>query len=380
MAAPKLLFLVSEDWFFWSHRLPIARAARDAGFEVVVACRMDRHRDIIAGEGFRPVALDIDRGSASPARTLGMIAATTRLYRRERPDLVHHVAIQMCLIGSIAGAVTGVPRIVNAFTGLGYLVIDRSSRARRLGRVVLAVLGRLNRRRGTWVVVQNADDEACLLDSGVAVRERLVRIRGAGVDIRRFRPRPEPAGVPMVVFVGRMLADKGLNELAEAARLLKAAGRQVRIVLVGALDPDNPAGLPEDTLRRWQSEGLLEWWGYRSDVAGIWREAGLAVLPSYREGLPKSLLEAAASAVPMVATDVPGCRELVRHGVNGLLVPARDPAALATAIATLLDDADLRRRLGDEARRTVEAEFSEEVIAAATLALYRRLLEDRDGA
>lgn len=374
MGAATILYLVSEDWFFCSHRLPIARAARDAGYQVVVACRVDRHGGAITTEGFKLVPLAMQRGSAGAQDALRSIAAITSIYRRERPDLVHHVGVKPCLFGTLAAVIAGVPRIVNAFTGLGYLFTAETGKARLLRQLVLGALRPLLARPGVAVIVQNRDDLRLLVDLKVADPERTVLIRGSGVDPERFRPGPPPHGTPMVTYAGRMLADKGIGELVGAARRLRERGRPARVVLVGPSDAENPQAIKEERLRRWHAEGVVEWWGLREDMPAIWRQTTVAVLPSYREGLPKSLLEAAASGLPLIATDVPGCRELVRPGEDGLLVPARDAVALADAIGTLLADPALRARMGGNARQRVKEAFAEAVVAKETLALYRRLL------
>ncbi|TVR97799.1 MAG: glycosyltransferase family 1 protein [Rhodospirillales bacterium] len=374
---PKVLFLVSEDWYFWSHRLPVARIARDQGWEVVVLTRLADHEARIHGEGFRPVPLVLRRGSRHPADAIRTIRHIASVYRQERPDLVHHVNLKMCLLGGASARIAGVPRVVNGLTGMGFLFAGDSLSNRVLRSAVLVLFRPLSRRNGAHLIVQNRDDLAFLEARGVAVPGRTHLIRGSGVDIDRFRPTPEPEGTPIVTYVGRMLADKGLNELAAAARLLRTRNRTCRVVLVGPTDPENPQSLAPATLQGWHSEGIVEWWGKQEDIPAIWSGSTVAVLPSYREGLPKALLEAGAAGRPLIATDVPGCRELVRDGVDGILVPPRDPEALADAIETLLDSAELRARFGASARQRAVTEFSEEVIAAQTLDVYRTLLNDQ---
>ncbi len=371
---PTLLYLVSEDWFFWSHRLAVARGARDAGWRVVVACRVDQHGDRVRAEGFQLVSLAMQRGSLSPFAMFADLVRIVRVYRRERPDLVHHVAVKLCLIGTVAAVLAGVPRVVNAFTGLGYLFIADTAKARLLRRLTLSLLRPLLHLERVHTVVQNGDDLAMLRDRRLAPMTRVALIRGAGVDVARFRPGRPAAGPPWVVLVCRMLVDKGVHELVAAARRLRAEGRAVRVILVGPTDPENPKSLSDAELAAWDAEGVVECWGQRADVPEIWAEASIGVLPSYREGMPKSLLEAGACGLPLVTTDVPGCRELVRHGVDGLLVPPHDPEALADAIAGLLDDPERRAALGASIRARIVAEFSEAVIVGQTTDLYARLL------
>jgi glycosyltransferase involved in cell wall biosynthesis len=371
---PRLLYLVTEDWYFCSHRLPVARAARDAGAEVVVATRVTAHGQAIRAEGFRLVPLTWRRGSHAPLAELRAIAEIISLYRRERPDLVHHVALKPVIYGSLAAALAGVPHVVNALTGLGALFIGSSARTRLLGVLARAVLRPLLNRPGSRVILQNADDRRLLEERGLLRHDRVALIRGSGVDTARFAPTAEPDGPPVAVLAARMLRDKGVSEFVAAARLLKARGVAVRMQLAGPTDPDNPAAIDEATLRGWQAEGVVDWLSSVADMPGLWAKAHIAVLPSYREGLPKALLEAAACGRPMVATDVAGCREIVRHDETGLLVPARDANALADAIARLAGDAALRRRLGARARIIAETELTEDVVVRETMALYRNLL------
>ncbi len=369
---PVVLYLVTEDWYFWSHRLPIARAARDAGWEVLVASRVEAHGERIRQEGFRLIPIKMRRRSLAPWREAATIAELIRIYRRERPDLVHHVAMKPVLYGSLAAAISSVPAVVNALAGMGYVFTSSGLKARVLRPLFRAGFRWLLERRGSRLILQNPDDVAAMT-KGMVTAERVALIRGSGVDTQTFRPREEPEGTPVAVMVSRMLWDKGVGELVEAARLLRARAVPLRVVLVGPPDPDNPASIAERQLRDWDAAGHIAWWGERSDIAEIWAQSHIAVLPSHREGLPKSLLEAAACGRPMVATDVSGCREIVRDGVTGLLVPARDAERLAEALERLARDRDLRRRLGAAARDLVERELSEELVVAQTLALYRSL-------
>ena len=370
---PVLLYLVTEDWYFWSHRLPIARAARAAGWDVMVATRVAKHGERIRREGFRLVPIGLRRRSLAPWPEAAAIAELARLYRRERPDLVHHVAMKPALYGSLAAALTGVPAVVNALAGMGYVFTSSEVKARLLRPLIRTAFRWLLDRPNSRLILQNPDDIAAMT-KGTVTAERVALIRGSGVDTQIFRPREEPGGTPVAVMVSRMLWHKGAGELVEAARLLRRRGVPLRVVLVGPPDPDNPASIPERQLRDWDASGDVAWWGERSDIAEIWAKGQIAVLPSHREGLPKSLLEAAACGRPMIAADVSGCREIVRDGLTGLLVPPRDPESLADALERLARDPGLRRRLGAAARDLVERELSEEAVVAQTLALYRSLV------
>lgn len=374
-----IVFLVTEDWYFWSHRLNLARAARDAGAHVVVATRVGALAAAIEREGFELVSLPWRRRSTNPVREVRAFYTVRNLYARLRPDLVHHVAIKPVVYGGVAARWSGQTRHVNAIAGLGYIETSRHARARVLRPVFNSVLRFAWRPKHVHAVVQNPDDAAVLTTLNLLPRERVHTIRGSGVDVARFTPSPEPeldsGGRVVATFVGRLLWSKGVGEIVLASRFLRARGDAVQVRLVGDPDPENPESVPEETLRAWVEEGVVAWEPWTEDVASVWRTSHMALLPSYREGLPKSLLEAAACARAIVASDVPGCREVARHDVNALLVKPRDGRSLADAIERLARDAALRRRLGSAGREIAVREFAESLVVAETLALYRAVMD-----
>ena len=327
-----IVMLVTEDWYFWSHRLAIARAARDAGARVIVATRVGTHRDAIAREGFELAALPWRRRSHDPIAEVRAWASIRALYARVRPDVVHHVAVKPVVYGGLAARCAGNPCQVNAIAGLGYIETSRRPRARLLRPLFDRVLRVAWRPSNVHAIVQNPED-AAWISAHYLPTERVHLIRGSGVDVARFTPSPDPPVERGIVatFVGRILWSKGIAEIVEAARLLRERGARVVIRLVGEPDAENPESVPESTVRAWVAEGWVTWEPWTDDVPGVWRSSHIALLPSYREGLPKALLEAAASARAIVATDVPGCREIARHDVNALLVPPRDARSLADA-------------------------------------------------
>ena len=374
---PRLLFLVTEDWYFCSHRLSLARAAARAGFDVAVATRVRRHGEAIRDEGIRLISLPWSRRSTHAWNELRTLGRLLSLYLRERPDLVHHVALKPVLYGSFIARLTRTPRVINALAGFGYSFTSSGKRAAVLRRVLRTTVRRLSNRPGTRVLVQNPDDERLLRDSGTVRAAHLVRIPGSGVDVRRFLAVEEPPGTPRVVLVSRMLWSKGVEEFVVAARVLRERGVPVQAVLVGDPDPENPQSIPVGTLEEWAGAGTVQWLHHTDDIGTVWANAHVAVLPSWREGLPKTLLEAAACGRPIVATDVPGCREVVVAGENGYLVPVRDSAALAEAIERLVRDPELRRRMGEAGRERAVRLFSEEVVIEKVLTLYREMLAER---
>jgi glycosyltransferase involved in cell wall biosynthesis len=369
---PRLLYVVTEDWYFLSHRLPMARAARDAGFDVHVATNVADGAAAIAREGFTLHPVRFARGKVSPGATLATVAALRQVHRQLDPDLVHHVAVQATILGSLAAVGRRGAR-VNAITGLGYSFISDSTKARIVRAIVGTMLRLLVDRAGSVAVVQNPDDCELLQRLGIAA-ERIVLIPGSGIDVERLKSMPEPAGAITLGFVGRLLGDKGIRILVAAHRQLRAKGMPIELLIAGTPDPANPAAVTQAEAEAWGREPGITWLGHVHDIATVWSRAHIAVLPSRREGLPKSLLEAAACGRPVVATDVPGCREVAIPGQTGLLVPPDDPAALAAAIETLANDAALRARYGRAARALAEERFSDAAIGRAITELYLRLV------
>jgi glycosyltransferase involved in cell wall biosynthesis len=359
VAPPKLLFLVTEDWYFCSHRLPVARAARDAGFAVAVATRVREHGEAIRSEGFSLHPLGWRRGGGGVLGHLRALCEIVRLYRAEKPDLLYHIALKSVLFGGIAARLAfpagARPALVSAVMGLGASAAAQWKR-RALGSALRFAAS------GGAIVVQNPEDRGALVRFGLAPA-RIALIRGSGVDVVHFAV---------------LLKSKGVLDAVAAIRILRAEGLAVELILAGAPDPDSRDSLSEAQMQELAREPGIEWLGHVADVREVWARAAIAVLPSsYGEGVPKSLLEAASCARPIAASDMPGCREVVLPGETGLLVPAHDVVALARAVATLVGDAALRRRMGEAGRARVCAEFADAAIADATLALCQAELGRR---
>ncbi|HVY59854.1 MAG TPA: glycosyltransferase family 4 protein [Xanthobacteraceae bacterium] len=367
----RLLYVVTEDWYFLSHRLPMARAARSAGFEVHVAANVKDGAKAILDEGFVLHPVPFARGRLSPRAALATIRALRRVHRAVSPAIVHHVALQPTVFGLLA-AIGQPAASVNAVTGLGHTFIADTLKARLVRRAIGLVLRTLLNRGRSVALVQNPDDRDLLDALGIAP-QRIALIPGSGVDVERLRPVPEPDGPVTVGFVGRLLDDKGIHVLVAAHRMLRTKGLPLNLLIAGTPDAANPASISAEEATGWAREPGITWLGHVSDITTVWAHAHVAVLPSRREGLPKSLLEAAACGRPMVATDVPGCREITIDGKTGLLVPPDDPVALAGAIEHLAASPELRARYGAAARRLAVEWFSAEAIGRATVALYTRL-------
>jgi len=373
--APRLLFVVTEDWYFVSHRLPLAVAALAAGYRVAVATRMKDHAAPIVEAGVELLELKHwRRSSLNPLRELAAVAELAGVVRRWRPDIVHLVALKPVLYGGLAARLAGAPARVSALAGLGFVFVQGRALASLLRPFVKLVFRWTLGGKRAMTIVQNPDDRDLLIREGLVQAPQVRIIRGSGVDLCRFVAGELHTGRPIVMLMSRMLWDKGVGEFVEAARQATARGADARFVLVGDPDPENPAAIPLAKLREWNESGVVEWWGQRTDAPEVLAQARIVVLPSYREGLPKVLLEAAASGRPMVATDVPGCREVVEPGVTGLLVRPRDAGELAEAMLRLIADPDRCREMGQRARQLAEREFGVEAVVARTFDLYRELL------
>jgi glycosyltransferase involved in cell wall biosynthesis len=342
---PKLIFLVTEDWYFWSHRLPMARAAESARFEVAVATRVTAHGDRIRAAGFKLHPLDWRRRNFGPLASLAAVVEIYRLYRRERPFVVHHVALKPTILGGIAARLARVPGIVSMIAGAGYLATARGRNARLLAVAARWLWPTVLFRRGSRIIVQNDEDRRAVASLGRRSAQRIDMIPGSGVDLERFRPAPEPPEPIVFAYAGRMIAIKGVASLVAAHQILRRRGEDVRLLLAGAPDEENPSAIDRATLDRWAALLGVDWLGPVEDVRRVWERAHVAVLASLGgEGLPKVLLEAAAMGRPIVGTDIPGTRTIAHAGENALLVPPGNEAALADALAVLAHDRDLRRR------------------------------------
>jgi len=371
-SAPRLLYVVSEDWYFLSHRLPMARAARDAGYAVHVATRVVDGAEAIEAEGFKLHAIPFARGRVGPLAALQTVGALRRIHRDVRPVLAHHVALQAAVLGSLA-TIGRRTTCVNALTGFGFTFISENIKARLLKPLIVFLLRFLCMRGKNVALVQNPDDRDALLSLGIAA-DHIALIPGSGVDVERLQPTAEPAGTPTVAFVGRLLEDKGIRPLVAAIRQLQNRGTAINLLIAGDMDPANPSSVKASELEEWTKSPGITWAGHVNDIAAIWAKSHIAALPSRREGLPKALLEAAACGRPMVATDVPGCREVVIAGQTGILVPLDDVNALADAIGKLAASADLRARYGAAARILAVQKFSATAIGRQTIQLYDRLI------
>jgi glycosyltransferase involved in cell wall biosynthesis len=367
----RLLYFVNEDWAFLLNRLPMARAARDAGFEVHVATRVKDGAPAIEAEGFTLHRIPLQRGGISPLLAIPAILALRQITGRIKPDIAHHSGLQCCVFGSIAAFGKSFP-YVSALTGLGYVFTSATWRTSLLRTILKSVLPWLLNRPGDVVLVQNPDDRAALVDLGIS-EARLVLIPGSGVDTDALQPLPEPDGPITYGFAGRLLADKGIRALVAAHDIVRDQGLEAKLLIAGNPDPANPASVSLEEVNDWSQRPGITWLGHVKDISSLWSRCHFAILPSHREGLPGSLMEAAACGRAMIATDAPGCREIAIQDQTGLLVPIEDPDALAQAITKLAASRELRTRYGDAARQLVVNKLSAKIIGESIVELYHEM-------
>lgn len=371
----KILFLVTEDWYFWSHRLALAQSLRNAGYQVLVATRVNEYGNLIQKEGFKLLPVKLLRRNKNIFKEFSAFLDLIRIYRKEKPDLVHHVAIKPVLYGSWAAKCTNVSVVVNALAGLGHVFVAQGWCANILKKCICIAYKTAFSLKNASVIFQNQDDMAIFLNGGLVSEEQTFLIKGSGVDTSTFNPSLEERGIPLVVLASRMLWAKGVKEFVDAAQILHHSGLKARFALVGKADQGNPSSVPTEQLQSWDKDGSVEWWGHRTDMSSVFAQSHIVCLPSsYGEGVPKVLIEAAACGRAIVTTDTPGCREIVRHEENGLLVPIHNSQALAEALRTLIENPTMRARMGARGREIVLAEFSEEKVIEQTLSIYKKLL------
>lgn len=365
-----LVYVITEDWFFKSHFLDRAIAAVGAGYKVTVVTRCRDTSTEFKNHGLKTECIDFSRRGLNPITELATILKLRSILKRIKPDIVHNIALKPVVLGSIAARFARIRNIVNAPVGMGYVFTSQESKARVLRPIakvlIRAVLGHKNQR----VIIENHDDFESLVSGGFANRNSIALIKGAGVDVKKFAHQPEPSEPVKVIMVSRLLRDKGVHEFIDAAKIVRLKHSQIQFLLVGDIDEGNPTSMNAEAIADLANSKDVTWLGARTDIAELLAASHIACLPSYREGLPKSLIEAASVGRPIVTTDVPGCREVVTHMVNGLLVQPRDSQALAAAIEKLVGEPNLRKSMGEENRRKAEAEYANEIIIEQTHSVY----------
>ena len=366
--------MVTQDWYFVSHRLQLALAAKKQGYDVGVITSVEAHGDYIRRLGFRLFPIDFDRSGMRPHQEIRTYRKLLEIYHREKPDIVHHIALKPVIYGSLAAQEAGVKGIVNMLGGLGYVFGADSLQARLLLQVIKPVLRHSFRADNLRLIIQNSGDRNRLQEEKLVSIDKVRLIRGSGVDPDLYRQVSHEVDEPLVILPARLLYDKGVTEFMEAARWLKAEGIKARFALVGEIDPKNPACIDARQIETWKSEGNVEFWGWRQDMPDIFSTSQIVCLPSYHEGLPKVLLEASASGCAMVGSNISGCREVIQHERTGLLVPRRDSVMLADALRLLICSPELRQRYGNAARQRLMEKFTLKKVIGETLDVYREFV------
>ena len=373
--AKRLIYIVSEDWVFVSHRLTLAKQAIKDGYDVAAITNISNHEDVLLSAGLKVFNINFRRSFKRPFSDVHSIYQLIKLFRLLKPEVIHNIGLKISLISSIAAFIARVPVAINAYTGLGYVFSSNDMLARVIRLLLNSPLKYLNHRASTWVVFQNEDDEALFENSNLINKERTLLIKGSGVDVNEFPFSDELPGQLKVMLASRLLWDKGVGEFIEASRQLKIIYPEVTFVLVGDVDEQNPLSLTKEIIDSWVNEGFIEWWGHKQNMPEVLKLAHIVALPSYREGLPKVLLEAASIGRALVATDAPGCREIVRDGVNGFLVQAKESKCLAEAIEKLILNKELRTQMGLKSREIIETELSSEIINKQFIELYNSAIK-----
>ena len=371
----KLLFVINVDWFFISHRLPIALAAKKEGYEVHIGCGITDKQEYLENLGLVVHPLNLSRGSTGIVQEFKSFIAIKKKLKSINPDIVHFVTIKPVLYGGIASRIIGIKNKVFAISGLGYVFTSDSLKTSILRAFIIQLYKIALGGRNSKVIVQNTNDRDILSKYKIIKKEQEILIRGSGVDLETYVYREEPIGIPNVVMAARLLKDKGVLEFIEAAKILLHKGINAKFILYGDIDEHNPASLNTNELKHIKEESIIEVHGFVSNISEVFSKANIVVLPSYREGLPKVLIEAAACGRPVVTTDVPGCRDAIEVNKTGILVKVKDSQLLANAIKKLIENKNLRVDMGKAGRELAEKEFSIKKVINTHLDIYRSFYE-----
>ena len=373
----KILLVANTCWYLVNFRLPLLRDLSSEGFIVEAVAPHDQYTSYLEAEGIKVHHWGLSRRSINPLPEFLALVDLFLIYRREAPQLVHHFTIKACLYGTIAAKCARIYRVVNSVTGLGHLFVSRRKRTRVFRRILQPLYRSVFSARRSTVVFQNADDQERLILLGITNSHRSRLIRGSGVDIDHFQPILDSAGnfsSPLkILFPSRLIREKGIQNLLEACQSLWSLGFSLELHIAGVLDDGNPSSLRPSELDLLRSESRIRFLGHVDDMRSLYESSDVVILPSWREGLSRSLIEAASMERPIITTDVPGCNDVVEHGRTGLLVPLLDSHAIALSIILLIRNPDFARRLGQAARLKVVKEFQVSLVNSHTIEQYRLL-------
>jgi glycosyltransferase involved in cell wall biosynthesis len=371
----KALLVANTDWYLYNFRIDLACHLKSQGWDVVLVAPKGKYSERFKELGFRYIPLEFSRKGINPLQELATLRHFEKIYDQEKPDLVHQFTIKCVIYGSLAAKRIGIIPIVNSITGLGFIYVSEGLIARSLRKIVNPLYRKAL--KGTQVIFENSDDAALFLERKFVTPDQVNIILGTGIDTKKFKPIPPPESVPLVILPSRLLWDKGVGEFVEAATMIRSKGIKARFALVGKKDEGNPSSISFEQLTQWQKEGNVEWWGWQEDILTTLSLSDIVCLPSYREGLPKVLIEAASCSRPIVTTDTAGCREVVADGVNGYLVPVKNAAELAAALEKLLLNPVLRKKMGQAGRKRAVELFANEKVNNQIEAVYQKGLSLR---
>ncbi|WP_321853504.1 glycosyltransferase family 4 protein [Paraburkholderia tropica] len=376
-AQKKILLFANTDWYLYNFRLSLANALRDAGYDVLLLSPDGQYGPKLRALGFRWEVAPMNRRSLNPIREIVFLCWLIRFLKIEKPQYIHSFTIKCAIYGAIAGRISKVPAIINSIAGMGYIFTNDSLKALVIRWPLRVLMSYALNRSSSIVILQNPDDVRIFADGGIVSKSRIRLIKGSGVNFDKFRQKIWDISKEKnlkVLLAARLLRDKGVTEFSQAAQMLRNEGATVEFYLAGTADCGNPAAIDERKVREWEHNGVLHWLGHVDDMPALLQTMDVMVLPSYREGLPKGLIEGGACALALITTDVPGCREVVQiDGVEGLRIPPRDVIALARAIRRLVEDRNLAMELGLAARKKALLEFSDRVVIEKTIAVYEEL-------
>ena len=368
----KILFIVNAVWYFRLHWLPLAVCIKKDGFEVYVASSNEKgEKKYIENTGIKFIEMPFQRQSMNPIRGFKSFIGIIRLIKETRPDIVHNITIKPVILGTLASRILSIPFIVNSVTGLGYTFIRPGFFGLLLRNAIKFIYRVLFTRKRLMVTFQNSEDRSLLYSNRRSFPESAIVIKGVGVNTTKYKQTPIPLDNNIVILASRLLWDKGVKEFVNAAKYLHENNVNVQMALVGEPDEKNPQSVSEDELYEWSKEKYIEWWGFQKNMPEVINKASIVVLPSYREGLPTILIEAASAGRPLIATNVPGCNEVVKNGINGFLVPVKNHIELATTIQKLITNNTLMTTMGENSRRIALNEFDFNIILQKHLELYK---------
>lgn len=371
----KIILTANTDWYLYNFRISLAEFLREKEYEVIFVSPKGKFVEKIIQRGFKWIEWKLNRKSTNPFSELIALRKLAKVFKDEKPNLIHNHTIKSCLYGTLAARIVGVHSVVNSITGRGYVFSGQDKQANFLRSIVKVLYKIALNHKNCNLIFENANDQNYFIEEKLVSSPLKTKlIKGVGVDEKLFFPVEEPKGKTVVLLASRMLWEKGVGVLVDATKILKEK-YDFTTVLAGEPDPSNPGSISEEILKKWEKEGLVEWWGFQAEINKVYQKSHIVTLPTmYNEGVPTNLLEASSSSRPIVASDMPGCTDFVIEGKNGFLVPKNDSKSLANALEKLLNNADLRKKMGVTGRKMILENYTKGIVNTKTLEVYKKLL------